>query len=70
MENQLNTKLQNLSGGQQQAISLIMATMNPIDILILDEHTAALDPETANIIMNLTEKIIKEQKISNIDDNT
>ena len=35
--------------------------MNPIDILILDEHTAALDPKTANIIMNLTEKIIKEQ---------
>lgn len=66
LENQLNTKLQNLSGGQQQAISLIMATMNPIDILILDEHTAALDPKTANIIMNLTEKIIKEQKITTL----
>lgn len=66
LESQLNTRLQNLSGGQQQAISLIMATMNPIDILILDEHTAALDPKTASIIMNLTEKIVKEQNITTL----
>lgn len=66
LEEHLNTKVQNLSGGQQQAISLIMATMNPIDILILDEHTAALDPKTAEIIMKLTDKIIKEQKITTL----
>ena len=66
LEEHLNTKVQNLSGGQQQAVSLIMATMNPIDILILDEHTAALDPKTAEIIMKLTDKIIKEQKITTL----
>ena len=43
-----------------------MATMNPIDILILDEHTAALDPRTAEIIMKLTDKIVKEQKITTL----
>ena len=66
LEEHLNTKVQNLSGGQQQAISLVMATMNPIDILILDEHTAALDPKTAETIMKLTNKIIKEQKITTL----
>ena len=66
LENHLETKVQNLSGGQQQAISLLMATMNPIDILILDEHTAALDPRTAEIIMKLTDKIVKEQKITTL----
>ena len=48
-----------LSGGQRQALALLMATMNPIDFLILDEHTAALDPKTAEIIMELTAKIVK-----------
>lgn len=66
LENHLYTKVQNLSGGQQQAIALLMATMNPIDILILDEHTAALDPGTAEIIMKLTDKIVKEQKITTL----
>ena len=66
LENHLNTKVQNLSGGQQQAISLLMATINPIDILILDEHTAALDPKTAEIIMKLTDKIVKEHKITTL----
>ena len=66
LENHLETKVQNLSGGQQQAISLLMATMNPIDILILDEHTAALDLSTDEIIMKLTDKIVKEQKITTI----
>ena len=43
-----------------------MATINPIDILILDEHTAALDPKTAEIIMKLTDKIVKEHKITTL----
>ncbi len=42
-----------------------MATMNPIEFLILDEHTAALDPKTAEIIMELTDKIVKEKKSNN-----
>ncbi len=44
-------KMGSLSGGQRQAVSLVMATLTPIDFLILDEHTAALDPKTAEIIM-------------------
>ncbi len=43
-----------------------MATMNPIEFLILDEHTAALDPKTAEIIMELTDKIVKEKKVTTI----
>ena len=44
-------KMGALSGGQRQAVALLMATMTPLDFLILDEHTAALDPQTADIIM-------------------
>lgn len=53
-----------LSGGQRQAVSLIMATLTPIDFLILDEHTAALDPKTAEIIMELTDKVVKQKKLT------
>ena len=53
-----------LSGGQRQAIALLMATMTPIEFLILDEHTAALDPKTADIIMQLTDKVVKEKKLT------
>ena len=53
-----------LSGGQRQALSLVMATMTPIDFLILDEHTAAHDPKTAEIIMELTDKIVKEKNLT------
>lgn len=55
-----------LSGGQRQAVSLLMATMTPIDFLILDEHTAALDPKTAEIIMELTDKVVKEKNLTAI----
>ena len=51
-----------LSGGQRQAVSLVMATLTPIDFLILDEHTAALDPKTAEIIMELTDKVVKQKQ--------
>jgi len=44
----------------------VMATMNPIDFLILDEHTAALDPKTAEIIMELTDKIVREKQVTTI----
>ena len=55
-----------LSGGQRQAIALLMSTMTPIDFLILDEHTAALDPKTAELIMKLTGKIVEEKKLTTI----
>ena len=66
LEDKLDVKLGALSGGQRQAVSLLMATMTPIDFLILDEHTAALDPRTAEIIMELTDKVIKEKHLTAI----
>ncbi len=59
-------KVCSLSGGQRQAMALLMSTMTPIDFLILDEHTAALDPKTADLIMELTEKIVREKKLTAI----
>ena len=50
----------------EQALALLMATMTPIDFLILDEHTAALDPKTAEIIMELTDQVVKEKKVTTI----
>ena len=47
-------------------MALLMSTMTPIEFLILDEHTAALDPKTAEIIMELTDKIVKEKKLTTI----
>ena len=66
LEDKLDVKLGALSGGQRQAVSLLMATLTPIDFLILDEHTAALDPRTAEIIMELTDKIVREKKLTAI----
>ena len=62
----LYTKVGSLSGGQRQALALLMSTMTPIEFLILDEHTAALDPKTAEIIMELTDKIVREKKVTTI----
>ena len=64
LEEKLETKVGALSGGQRQAMALLMATMTPVDLLILDEHTAALDPKTAEIIMELTHKVVKEKKLT------
>ncbi|MCT4507336.1 MAG: ATP-binding cassette domain-containing protein [Tepidibacter sp.] len=64
LENQLHTKVSLLSGGQRQALSLIMATIKNPDILLLDEHTAALDPRTSERIIELTEKIVERKKIT------
>ncbi len=66
LEDKMFTQVGLLSGGQRQALSLLMATMTPIDFLILDEHTAALDPKTAEIIMQLTNQIVKEKKLTTI----
>lgn len=55
-----------LSGGQRQAVALLMATMTPIDFLILDEHTAALDPKTADTIMALTDRVVREKGLTAI----
>ena len=62
----MDVKVGSLSGGQRQAIALLMSTMTPIDFLILDEHTAALDPKTAELIMKLTGKIVEEKKLTTI----
>lgn len=64
LEDKMNVKLGSLSGGQRQAAALIMSTLTPIEFLILDEHTAALDPKTAETIMVLTDKVVKEKKLT------
>ncbi len=66
LEEKLHVKVGSLSGGQRQAVALLMATMTPIEFLILDEHTAALDPKTAEIIMELTAKIVKEKNLTTL----
>lgn len=60
----LNQKVANLSGGQRQALSLVMATLTGADLLLLDEHTAALDPKTAHAILNMTEALVKEHQLT------
>lgn len=66
LEDKMGVQVGSLSGGQRQALALLMATMTPIDFLILDEHTAALDPKTAEIIMELTDKVVREKKVTTI----
>ncbi len=66
LEDKLDIKVGSLSGGQRQAMALLMSTMTPIEFLILDEHTAALDPKTAELIMELTDRVVKEKKLTTI----
>lgn len=66
LEDKMGVPVGNLSGGQRQAMALLMSTMTPIEFLILDEHTAALDPKTAEIIMQLTGKIVREKHLTTI----
>jgi len=66
LEDKMGVQVGNLSGGQRQAMALLMSTMTPIEFLILDEHTAALDPKTADIIMRLTDRIVKEKKLTTL----
>ncbi|MBN1848959.1 MAG: ATP-binding cassette domain-containing protein [Deltaproteobacteria bacterium] len=66
LENRLQDKVGLLSGGQRQALTMIMATMIHPEVLLLDEHTAALDPKTAHQIIDLTNKIIHELKLTTL----
>ncbi|OEY67338.1 ABC transporter ATP-binding protein [Marinobacter sp. X15-166B] len=66
LEDRLTDKMGLLSGGQRQAVSLLMASLTPSSILLLDEHTAALDPKTAAFVLELTEKIVSEQKLTTL----
>lgn len=64
LEEKLDVKMGALSGGQRQAVALLMATMTPLRFLILDEHTAALDPKTADAVMVLTDRVVREKKLT------
>jgi len=64
LENHLDTPTGNLSGGQRQALSLLMATINKPNLLLLDEHTAALDPKTSRQLMELTDETIKKNQLT------
>ncbi len=66
LENRLHVKVGNLSGGQRQALALVIANMTDIELLILDEHTAALDPKTSETIMRLTKKLVEEKGVTTI----
>lgn len=66
LENRLNDKVKLLSGGQRQALTLLMATIKRPNLLLLDEHTAALDPKTADSVLTLTSEIVNEEKLTTI----
>ncbi|MGO1470810.1 MAG: ABC transporter ATP-binding protein [Tissierella sp.] len=66
LENQLNTQVRFLSGGQRQSLSLVMATMKHPDLLLLDEHTAALDPKTSFVVMEKTREIIEKNNMTTL----
>lgn len=66
VENNLNQKIGLLSGGQRQAITLLMATLNKPDILLLDEHTAALDPKTAKTVLEITNEVVTKNNLTTI----
>ena len=64
LENRLDTPMNQLSDGQRQAVSLAMSALSPMKILLLDEHTSALDPKTAEQVMNTTSQIVEEYKLT------
>jgi len=64
LENRMTQPVGLLSGGQRQALTLVMATINPPKLLLLDEHTAALDPATAEKVLALTNKVVNESKLT------
>lgn len=64
LEDRMKQPVGLLSGGQRQALTLLMATMNPPELLLLDEHTAALDPGTAEKVLKLTQDVVSEHKIT------
>ena len=66
LETRLTSKVGLLSGGQRQAVTLLMAAMNDPKLLLLDEHTAALDPKTAAKVLEITDKIVNENKLTTL----
>ncbi len=66
LEDRLTTKVKLLSGGQRQALTLLMATMNRPKLLLLDEHTAALDPKTSAKVLAITKKIVEENNLTTL----
>ena len=66
LEDRMTSKVGLLSGGQRQALTLLMATMAKPKLLLLDEHTAALDPKTAEKVLGLTETIVREQQLTTL----
>ncbi|MEO7853829.1 MAG: ABC transporter ATP-binding protein [Rubrivivax sp.] len=64
LERRLGDRMELLSGGQRQAVSLLMATLQPLQILLLDEMTASLDPNMANFVMDLTQRIVAERRLT------
>lgn len=66
LENRMRDRMDLLSGGQRQAVSLVMATLAGSDVLLLDEHTAALDPRTADIVMQATVRAVEALKLTTL----
>lgn len=66
LESRLSSKVGLLSGGQRQAVTLLMATLRRPKLLLLDEHTAALDPKTAEKVLELTDRIVNENKLTTL----
>jgi putative ABC transport system ATP-binding protein len=66
LERRLHDRVALLSGGQRQALALIMATLGPTKVLLLDEHTAALDPAAAELVMKLTEQVVRKFGITTV----
>lgn len=64
LEDKMGSRVGQLSGGQRQALTLLMATINPPKVLLLDEHTAALDPGTSEKVLNLTKSIVESQNLT------
>ena len=62
----LTTKVGTLSGGQRQALTLLMATLQKPKLLLLDEHTAALDPQTAQRVMDITDRLVRENHLTTL----
>ena len=66
LENRLGQPVGSLSGGHRQALALVIAGMTDIDILVLDEHTAALDPKSSERVMEITRKLVEERKVTTL----
>ena len=66
LENRLEERMPSFSGGERQSVTLLMASLNDPKLLLLDEHTAALDPKTARKVMHLTKDIVNDKKVTTI----